>query len=211
MTSTSPVSSAEFVFPASFAQQRLWFLNRLAPGNPFYNVSAAIRLRGQLNITALEQTFEEIVRRHEVLRTTFEMVEGELNQVVGEGVNVSLPVIDLGYLPKTEREAAARQQAIAQSQRCFDLTADLLLRVTLFQLDPGDRILLLNLHHIIADGWSIGILVREIGILYTAFNAGKPSLRQAALTPLPDLPIQYADFALQPLPLPVGEVSVLNG
>ncbi|HEY9781103.1 MAG TPA: amino acid adenylation domain-containing protein [Leptolyngbyaceae cyanobacterium] len=188
MTSTSPVSSVEFIFPASFAQQRLWFLNRLAPGNPFYNVSAAIRLTGQLNITALEQTFEEIVRRHEVLRTTFEMVEGELNQVVGEGVNVSLSVIDLGYLAKIEREAAARQQAIAFSQRPFDLTADLLLRVTLFQLDPGDRILLLNLHHIIADGWSIGILVREIGILYTAFNAGEPS-------PLPDLPIQYADFA----------------
>ena len=165
MTSTSPVSGAEFVFPASFAQQRLWFLNRLAPGNPFYNVSAAIRLRGQLNITALKQTFNEIVRRHEILRTNFEMVEGELNQVVGEGVNVSLPVIDLGSLAKTEREAAARQQAIAQSQRPFDLTADLLLRVTLFQLDPGDRILLLNLHHIIADGWSIGILVREIGIL----------------------------------------------
>lgn len=112
MTSTSPVSSAEFIFPASFAQQRLWFLNRLAPGNPFYNVSAAIRLTGQLNITALEQTFDEIVRRHEILRTNFEMVEGELNQVVGEGVNVSLSVIDLGYLAKIEREAAARQQDI---------------------------------------------------------------------------------------------------
>jgi len=189
LTSTNPVSISEvFVLPASFAQQRLWFLNQLAPGNPFYNISAAIRLIGHLNITALEQTFNEIVRRHEVLRSTFEMIEGQLNQVVREGVTVPLCVVDLRYLPVNQREAAARQQAIAQSQTPFDLTADILLRVTLFQLDAVDRILLLNLHHIVADGWSIGVLVREIGTLYTAFSSGKPS-------PLPALPIQYADFA----------------
>jgi hypothetical protein len=187
LTSTN-VSNAEFVFPASFAQQRLWFLNSLAPGNPFYNISAAIRSTGHLNITVLEQTFNEIVRRHEVLRTIFEMAEGQLNQVIVEDVTLSLSVVDLGYLPATEREAAARQQAIAKSQYPFDLTADILLRVTVFQLDPTDHILLLNLHHIIADGWSIGILIREIITLYAAFNFGKPS-------PLPELPIQYADFA----------------
>ena len=115
MTSTN-VSNAEFVFPASFAQQRLWFLNSLAPGNPFYNISAAIRSTGHLNITVLEQTFNEIVRRHEVLRTIFEMTEGQLNQVIVEDVTLSLSVVDLCYLPATEREAAARQQAIAKSQ-----------------------------------------------------------------------------------------------
>ena len=188
MTSTTPVSNTEFVFPASFAQQRLWFLNSLAPENPFYNVSAAIRLSGQLNITALEQAFNEIVRRHEVLRTTFEMAEGQLNQVIVEDATISVPVVDLRSLPASERETTARQQAIAQSQLPFDLGADMMLRVSVFQLDAADRILLLNLHHISADGWSIGILLREISILYTAFNAGKPS-------PLPDLPIQYADFA----------------
>ncbi|PSM49200.1 non-ribosomal peptide synthetase, partial [Chroococcidiopsis sp. CCALA 051] len=185
---TNPVSNAEFVFPASFAQQRLWFLHALAPGNPFYNISAAIRLHGHLNITALEQTFNEIVRRHEVLRTRFEMSEGQLHQVVVESVSVPLAIVDLRTLPASDREAAARQQAIALSQRPFDLSADLLLRLTIFQLDAFERILLLNLHHIIADGWSIGVLVRELGTLYTAFSSNKSS-------PLADLPIQYADFA----------------
>mgnify|MGYP002778537453 CR=1 FL=1 len=186
--STNPVSNAEFVFPASFAQQRLWFLNQLVPGNPFYNISAAIRLRGHLNITALEQTFNEIVRRHEVLRTTFEMVEGQLHQVVVERVTVPLSIVDLRNLPASDREAAARQQAIALSQRPFDLSADLLLQLTIFKIDAFEHILLLNLHHIIADGWSIGVLVRELGVLYAAFNTGK-------LSPLPELSIQYADFA----------------
>ncbi|AFY88054.1 non-ribosomal peptide synthetase [Chroococcidiopsis thermalis] len=185
---TNPVSNAEFVFPASFAQQRLWFLHALAPGNPFYNISAAIRLHGHLNITALEQTFNEIVRRHEVLRTRFEMSEGQLHQVVVESVSVPLAIVDLRTLPASDREAAARQQAIALSQRPFDLSADLLLRLTIFQLDALEYILLLNLHHIIADGWSIGVLVRELGTLYTAFSSNKSS-------PLADLPIQYADFA----------------
>ncbi|MDV2992590.1 MAG: D-alanine--D-alanyl carrier protein ligase [Chroococcidiopsis sp. SAG 2025] len=185
---TNPVSNAEFVFPASFAQQRLWFLHALAPGNPFYNISAAIRLHGHLNITALEQTFNEIVRRHEALRTRFEMSEGQLHQLVVESVSVPLAIVDLRTLPTSDREAAARQQAIAQSQHPFDLSADLLLRLTIFQLDASEHILLLNLHHIIADGWSIGVLVRELGTLYTAFSSNKSS-------PLADLPIQYADFA----------------
>ncbi|NHC34670.1 non-ribosomal peptide synthetase [Scytonema millei] len=185
---TNPVSHAEFVFPASFAQQRLWFLHALAPGNPFYNISAAIRLHGHLNITALEQTFNEIVRRHEALRTRFEMSDGQLHQVVVDSVSVPLAIVDLRTLPASDREAAARQQAIAQSQRPFNLSADLLLRLTIFQLDASEYILLLNLHHIIADGWSIGVLVQELGTLYTAFSSNKSS-------PLADLPIQYADFA----------------
>ena len=180
------MANNEFIFPASFAQQRLWFLNQLAPKNPFYNVAAAIRLNGDLNLTALEQTFNEIVRRHEVLRTTFEMVEGQLNQVVVE-TTLILNLVDLRYLPAQGKDTEVRRQAIALSHSPFDLAADLLLRVTVFQLEPTEHILFLSLHHIIADGWSIGVLIQEISTLYTAFIAGKSS-------PLPDLPIQYADF-----------------
>lgn len=178
----------EFIFPASFAQQRLWFLSQLAPKNPFYNVAAAIRLNGNLNFPALEQTFNEIVRRHEVLRTTFEMVEGKLNQVVVEEASLTLNFVDLRHLPTQEKDTEVRRQAIALSQLPFNLAADLLLRVTVFQLEPTKHILFLSLHHIIADGWSIGVLIAEISTLYTAFSAGNSS-------PLIDLPIQYADFA----------------
>jgi amino acid adenylation domain-containing protein len=176
-----------FVFPASFAQQRLWFLSQLAPNNPFYNVSAAMRLTGNLNLTALRQTFNEIIRRHEVLRTTFEMVEGQLNQVIAENVTIKLKIVDLQHLPAIERETSARQKAIAFSYLPFNLSTDLLLRVTIFQLDFSDSILLLSLHHIIADGWSIGVLIKEITALYAAFCTNTSLL--------PDLPIQYADFA----------------
>jgi len=182
------MANNEFIFPASFAQQRLWFLNQLAPENPFYNVAAAIRLNGELDTTALEQTFNEIVRRHEVLRTTFEMVSGQLNQVVVEEATLTLNRVDLRYLPAQEKDTEVRRQAIALSQSPFDLAADLLLRVTVFQLESTEHILLLSLHHIIADGWSMSVLIQEISTLYTAFSAGKSS-------PLPDLPIQYADFA----------------
>ncbi len=185
---THSISTDEvFVFPAAFAQQRLWFLSLLAPNNPFYNVSAAIRLTGNLNLTALQQTFNEIIRRHEVLRTTFEMEDGQLNQVIAGSVKIRLKVVDLQHLPVSERETTARKQAIAFSELPFNLSTDLLLRVTIFQLDSSDSILLLSLHHIVADGWSIGVLIKEITALYAAFWTNTSLL--------PDLPIQYADFA----------------
>lgn len=185
---TPPISTDEvFVFPAAFAQQRLWFLNKLAPNNPFYNVSAAMRLTGNLNVLALQQTFNEIIRRHEVLRTTFAMEEGQLNQIIAEKVDIKLKLIDLQHLPTLEKEPTARKQAIAFSHLPFNLSTELLLKVTIFQLDFNDSILLLSLHHIIADGWSIGVLIKEISALYAAFCTN------ASL--LPDLPIQYADFA----------------
>ncbi|WP_009631984.1 non-ribosomal peptide synthetase [Synechocystis sp. PCC 7509] len=185
---THPISTDEvFVFPASFAQQRLWFLSQLVPNNPFYNVSAAIRLTGNLNLTALKQTFNEIIRRHEVLRTTFAMEKRELNQVIAESASINLKLVDLQHLPILEREDTARQRAIAFSHLPFNLSTDLLLRVTIFQLDSSDSILLLSLHHIIADGWSIGVLIKEITALYAAFCTNTSLL--------PDLPIQYADFA----------------
>ncbi|MCA1993235.1 MAG: amino acid adenylation domain-containing protein, partial [Coleofasciculus sp. S288] len=184
----SPEEAEVFVFPASFAQARLWFLDRLFPGNPFYNVSAALGLTGSLNIAALEQTFNEIVRRHEVLRTTFRMLDGQLVQVIAPSLTIPLPVVDLRSLPATEQEAEARRLAIEKQARPFDLCSEPLLRVILLQLDSSEHILLLNLHHIICDGWSIGVLIRELGALYTAFANNQPS-------PLPELPIQYADFS----------------
>ena len=185
---TYSISTDEvFVFPAAFAQQRLWFLSLLAPNNPFYNVATAIRLTGNLNLTALQQTFNEIIRRHEVWRTTFAMEEGQLNQVIAASASIKLKLVDLQHLPVSERETTARKQAIALSQLPFNLSTDLLLRVTIFQLDVNDSILLLSLHHIVADGWSIGVLIKEITALYAAFWTNTSLL--------PDLPIQYADFA----------------
>lgn len=177
-----------FVFPASFAQQRLWFLDQLVPNNSFYNVPTAVRMQGQLDLVALGQTFNEIVRRHEALRTTFAMVEGQVTQIIAPSYELSLTVADLRETPVSDREGVARKIAIAVAQCPFDLTVGPLLRVKLLQLDEADYVLILNLHHIVSDGWSIGVLVRELGVLYTAFTEGKPSL-------LPDLSIQYADFA----------------
>ena len=175
-----------FCFPASFAQQRLWFLHQLAPENPFYNVAAAIRLTGTLHVDLLEQTFNAIVQRHEALRTTFTRVGDELMQVINPTLRIALPVIKR-HIPAAQRYEIAQQQAIVEFQRPFNLTIDALMRVTLLQFDETDHVLLLNLHHIVADGWSIGVLIHEVGALYTAFLAKLPS-------PLPELPIQYADF-----------------
>ncbi|MCL1465995.1 non-ribosomal peptide synthetase [Argonema galeatum] len=177
-----------FVFPASFAQQRLWFFDRLAPGNPFYNVSTAVRLKGCLNLTALEQTFNEIVRRHETLRTTFVMVEGQPVQAIAPSLTIPLPVINLQNRSLTEQETETRRLTIHEAKHPFNLAEGPLLRVTLLQLSEKEYVLLLNLHHIVADGWSIGVLIKELGILYTAFV-------KKQLSPLPELPLQYADFA----------------
>jgi amino acid adenylation domain-containing protein len=177
-----------FVFPTSFAQQRLWFLNQLAPGNPFYNVSTALRLTGRLNLAALQETFNEIVRRHETLRTTFVMVEGQPVQAISPTMSIALPKIDLRNFERLERETQARQLATQEAQRPFNLTTGALLRLMLLQVDEAEYVLLVNLHHIVADGWSMGVLIKELGTLYTAFVENK-------LSPLKELPIQYADFA----------------
>ncbi len=185
----SPNSSQEdvFVFPVSFAQQRLWFLEQLVPGNPFYNVPTAVRLTGSLNVAALDMTFNEIVRRHEALRTTFRMVEGELIQVIAPTLHLPLPLVNL-QLPEAEQEAEVQQMLTEAFQQPFALSQGPLLRVKLLQLGEAEHLLMLTMHHIIADGWSVGVLVRELRTLYTAFATGQPS-------PLADLPIQYADFA----------------
>ena len=175
-------------FPLSFAQQRLWFLYQLAPDNPFYNVPAAIRLTGSLDQAALERSFNEIVRRHNTLRTTFTIVDGQPVQVIASHLTIRLSVVNLQSVGVHEREHISQQLATAEAQRPFNLTTDPLLRVTLLQFDATESILLLTLHHIVADGWSLGVLIRELACLYTAQVEGQTPL-------LPTLPIQYTDFA----------------
>jgi amino acid adenylation domain-containing protein len=174
--------------PLSFAQQRLWFLDRFEPDSPFYNIPAAARLSGDLDKTALERSLQEIVRRHGTLRTTFQAVEGQPVQVVAPALTLPLPVVDLTGLPETDRAEEARRLAREEAQRPFDLTRGPLLRVTLLKLGPREHVVLLVMHHIVSDGWSMGVFFREVAVLYQAFSAGKPSR-------LPELPVQYADFA----------------
>jgi amino acid adenylation domain-containing protein len=173
----------------SFAQQRLWFLDQLVPGNPFYTESSAARFQGIVNLAALEQALNEVVRRHEVLRTKFRVgTDGRPEAVVVGELHIPLPVIDLGNLPAPQQEQDIVRLASEEARRPFDLAHGPLLRTTLLRLGPADWIFLASLHHIVCDGWSSNVFSREIGELYAAFCARRPS-------PLPDLPVQYADFA----------------
>jgi amino acid adenylation domain-containing protein len=176
------------VLPLSFAQQRLWFIDLLEPGNSAYNFPVALRLKGPLNVMALEQSVNEIVKRHEALRTTFATVDGRPAQVITRTLTVRLPIVNLQELPECEREAEVRRLAIEEAQRPFNLAQGPLLRVTLLRLAEEEHVGLLTMHHIVSDGWSTGILIREMAVLYEAFSDGRSS-------PLPELPIQYADFA----------------
>ncbi|HYP26767.1 MAG TPA: amino acid adenylation domain-containing protein [Blastocatellia bacterium] len=176
-------------FPLSFAQERLWFLNQLEPGSPFYNVPVAVRMTGRLSIRALGQTFDEIVGRHEILRTHFPMVDGLPVQVISPAGQPALPLIDLSELPGPERDSEARRLVSEESQHGFDLTRGPMLRMSLLRLGGQEHVLILVMHHIISDGWSMGVLVREMAVLYEAFLRGEDS-------PLPELPIQYADYSV---------------
>ena len=176
------------VFPASFAQQRLWFLDQFAPQNPFYNVVTALRLTGSLNLTALEQTFNEIVQRHETLRTTFAAVSGQPVQIISPAFKTNLKVLDLQDLPPEQRQTEAKKLSAAESLRPFNLSTGPLIRITILRLTETEHILLLNMHHIASDDWSIGVLIRELEAIYTALINQRPS-------PLPELSLQYADFA----------------
>jgi len=173
----------------SFAQERLWFLDQLEPNSHLYNVPLGLRLDGELDAGALQRSLGEVVRRHEALRTCFKSVAGIPVQVPENVDGVGMPVVDLSELPEHERAAEVTRLGRLEAQRSFDLRQALKLRATLFRLTSTQHLLLLNLHHISADGWSIGVLVRELGSLYEAFSSGRPSS-------LAELPIQYADFAV---------------
>jgi amino acid adenylation domain-containing protein len=180
--------SRDQTLPLSFAQQRLWFIDQLEPNSSLYNIPVAVRLTGSLDIPALERTLSEIVRRHEVLRTTFTQAETRPRQVINPAMSIKLPVTDLRELTDEEREAEVTRLASEEAHRPFDLSGGPLLRVELLKLSDDEHVALLTMHHIVSDGWSMGVLVREISTLYEAFTQGKPS-------PLAELKIQYADFA----------------
>jgi surfactin family lipopeptide synthetase A len=175
--------------PLSFPQQRLWFVDQLDPGSAVYNMPGIVHLRGSLNVAALERSLDTIVRRHETLRTSFESRDGVPLQRVDPHATVPLRHVDLRDLPQPERAAALQQHALESARQPFDLSNGPLLRMTLLQLAADEHLLLLTMHHIIADGWSIGVFVRELSALYSALIAEQPD-------PLPELPIQYADFAV---------------
>ncbi len=175
-------------FPLSFAQQRLWFLHQLEPDSPVYNISIVLKLTGQLNVTALNQSLSEVVCRHEVLRTTFTTSNGQPVQVISPTLTLSLPVLNFQDLSKTRQEDEIQQLAHKEARRPFDLVSGPLLKATLLQLDKEEHVLLVIVHHIVFDGWSKHVFIRELFQIYEAFSTGQPS-------PLPQLPIQYVDFA----------------
>jgi amino acid adenylation domain-containing protein len=174
--------------PLSFSQQRLWFLDQLAPANPFYNVCYPMRARGTLEIEPLRRSLNEIVRRHEILRTTFPTTDGQPMQIVHPELELELAITDLSSLPESEREARSLILVREEARTPFDLAKGPLFRAGLLRLDENDHVLLLNWHHIIFDGWSLSVFWHELTILYQTFLRGRSS-------PLPELAFQYADFA----------------
>ncbi|MBE4753772.1 AMP-binding protein, partial [Corallococcus sp. ZKHCc1 1396] len=174
--------------PLSFAQQRLWLLDQLQPGGASYNLPMAVRLTGTVDVEALRRTFQELVRRHESLRTTFQVHDGQPFQVVAPSQEVAWAFKALEGLPEAQRELELRKQVSTDALRPFDLSQGPLFRATLVRLTETDHALVLVMHHIVSDGWSMDVLVREVSALYGAYAAGRPS-------PLPELTVQYADYA----------------
>lgn len=174
--------------PLSFAQERMWFLDQLVPDSPLYNISAAIRLSGALNQNALEASLNEVVRRHEILRVYFKIEDGNPVQRLVTEKLLKLTYSDLSELAAAEREQQIRNLATKEARKSFNLSRWPLMRVTLLRMTPAEHVLLLTIHHIIADGWSIGVIIREVAAFYNAINNGQP-------VPVDEMPIQYADFA----------------
>ena len=184
-----PQAAAADYYPLSFAQRRLWFLDQLDPGIPLYNIPMVMRLRNRLNLKALEKAYSEIVSRHKSLRTTFSTIEEQPVQIIAPASKQLLTVVDLSELPSAEREREAKRLAEREAVQPFDLSVGPLLRLSVICLGPEDYFILFTMHHIISDGWSMGVLVREVVSLYGAFVTGQPS-------PLPPLAIQYIDYAV---------------
>ncbi|MCA1601537.1 MAG: condensation domain-containing protein, partial [Acidobacteria bacterium] len=194
-----PQRSKHNPVPLSFAQERLWFLNQFNPDGSLYNNPAAVRLAGALSVVTLERCINEIIRRHEVLRTAFTSVDGHPAQVITPTMRVTLPEIDLRELPLADREVKALQLSNSEAQRAFDLARGPLVRVVLLRLNAEEHALLLNMHHIVSDRWSFDVFMRELAALYEAYSTGETS-------PLPELPIQYADYAVWQREFAQGEV-----
>lgn len=176
--------------PLSFAQEQLWFLDQLEPSNPAYNIGAAIRCSGTLDPVALEQALRTLVYRHDILRTTFVAHAGKPVQVVAPTMSLDLSLVNLCGLPESERQSWVRTLIATEARKPFALASGSLLRATLLRLTEEEHLLLLNAHHIVADGWSTRVLVRELAETYEAFAAGREVL-------VPELPRQYADHAIR--------------
>src|ERR1051326_8102653 len=174
--------------PLSFAQQRIWFLDQLEPESALYNIHTGVELLGPLNVPVLQRSIAEILRRHEALRTTFAVIDGRPVQIINKNASFKLPVNNLQQLDENQRRLKVSAWAEEDARRPFDLTKGPLLRANLLRLGETEHVLLLTIHHIISDGWSVGVFVRELAALYEAYTAGRPS-------PLQELSIQYADFA----------------
>ncbi|MEO1521594.1 MAG: amino acid adenylation domain-containing protein, partial [Cyanobacteria bacterium J06633_2] len=185
---TIPAIARDGYLPLSFAQQRLWFFEQLEGQSATYNIPQALQLSGPLNVSALEQALGEIVRRHESLRTTFQVIDDEPVQVIAPNSPISLPVIDLQSVPDSDRPVQVQQLANELASTPFDISQDLPIRTNLLKLAPESHMLVIVMHHIVSDGWSMGIFTQELSTLYRDFSHGHSSS-------LAELPIQYVDFA----------------
>jgi amino acid adenylation domain-containing protein/non-ribosomal peptide synthase protein (TIGR01720 family) len=175
--------------PASFAQQRLWFLAQLEPDSPFYNLPAGFRLRGRLDVDLLTVSLNQVIARHEALRTVFQEIDGQPTQAVLPSVTIEIPVVDLRDMHEEGRAAELTKQSEAEAQRIFDLTRGPLVRARVWRVGEEESVLLTTLHHIVSDGWAMDILIKELVMHYQAGLSGQPAA-------LPPLPIQYADYAV---------------
>src|SRR5215469_1658783 len=187
--STDTLLQSVYAFPMSFAQQRLWFLNQFDTANPLYNIVWPMRLRGRLDVAALEESLNEIVRRHEVLRATFKTIDEQPVQVIAPSATITLQTSDLTALPEAEQQAEIDRVVTAETKTPISLETGPMLRTSFLRLGKEDHVLVLALHHIVSDRWSRAIFFRELAALYQAFSCGLPS-------PLPELPLQYTDFSV---------------
>lgn len=187
--SAGTLGPAQYCFPTTIAQQSFFYLDQLVKGNPAWNIAVRFRIRGNLDVGILERSLNEVVRRHEVLRSTFSLVNGEPRQLVHSTAVIPLPVDDLSLVPEVERDAEEERSAIAEAERRFDLQTGPLIRGRLQRLSAQNTMLLITVHHIVSDGWSIGILSDELAALYEAFASGRASS-------LPELPLQFADYTV---------------
>ncbi|MEH1889739.1 MAG: amino acid adenylation domain-containing protein [Nostoc sp.] len=182
--------------PLSYGQQRLWFLDQFEPNSAIYNIPTVLHLQGTLKVAALEQSLREIIHRHEALRTNFITVDGKPSQIIQTQTNWTFSVVEYQHLSTTEQEIATQQLAQKQLIQPFDLATGALIKATLVVLNKTEHVLLVCMHHVVSDGWSMGVFVQELAALYNAYSQGQTSLRDATRRPLPPLPIQYADFAI---------------
>ena len=175
--------------PLSFSQEQMWFLNQLSPGDPFYNITAALRMRGEVNEEALRNSLQAIVDRHEILRTSFPTIDDKPVQSISPFVSLNLEVVDLTSLASVERQSQAQRLANEEARRAFDLSRGPVLRAKLLRVSGNERVLILSLHHIVADAWSMGIILKEMCAFYEAEMEGRKAR-------LEELAVQYADYAV---------------